>query len=266
MTEGQLLQVIKRTLEQGGVLPAALEARWILADVAGEPFDPLTILEPAQVERALALAQRRAAGEPLQLVLGTTEFLELELELRPGVFIPRPETEYFVTRILARWPEPPEKVLDFGAGSGAIALALKQAWPQSEIWICDRNPLALELALANARRCQLEVKVCSPEEWPADLELLVSNPPYLPESYRKEAPRELLYEPDEALYSGPQGLDVARELLARAESVLTRGGGLALELDPSNVTVLAAELPPGFSGQVEPDLAGLPRYLFARKA
>lgn len=226
---------------------------------------------------------QRRQGYPLQLILGYSLFYVpglkedeggyLRLEVRPGVLIPRPETEGLVELALGLLSAERSftgRLLDVGTGSGAIALALKRRFPKAEVWATEIDPVAVALARENARRAGLEVQVLL-APFTAHLkalDLIVSNPPYLPESYRQEAPPELSYENPQALYSGPEGLDMPRELLRHAWRALKPGGALALELAESNVHTLAEEAQrAGWEAvQVHRDLAGRPRYLTARKA
>lgn len=287
MTRLELLRQFERRFHEAG-LPSQ-EARWLLAHAlrleASDLFRELREPVPAGVaEQMEGWLLRRRQGYPLQLLLGYSLFYVpdsederlgsyLRLEVRPGVLIPRPETEGLVEIALGLLPRDrnfPGRFLDVGTGTGAIALALKRRFPQAEVWASDIDPKAVELARENARLNRLEVQVLL-EPYTAelkDLDLIASNPPYLPESYRQEAPPELAYENPQALYSGPEGLDVPRELLRRAWNALKPGGWLALELAESNVQTLAEEArQAGWQDvHVHPDLAGRPRYLTARKA
>ncbi|ADR36352.1 protein-(glutamine-N5) methyltransferase, release factor-specific [Oceanithermus profundus DSM 14977] len=277
MTRAQALRYARARLEEAGFpsRQAEAEARQLLEHATGAQGarfwrEARAALEPAQerlLEEALA---RRAAGEPLQLILGTAVFCGLELEVRPGVLVPRPETERLVELALERLPESgPARVLDVGTGGGAIALALKQARPELDVYASEVSEAALELARANARRLGLAVTFLhaplTAGLW--DLDLIVSNPPYLPEAYREAAPPELAWEAETALYAGADGLAVARPLLAEAAGALAAGGWLLLELDPTNVHVLAREAERAGYGEVAvlPDLAGRARFLRARR-
>jgi len=277
MTRSEALRYARTRLEEAGfpTRQAEAEARQLLESVTGVRGarfwrEAQATLEPAQ-ERLLEEALgRRAAREPLQLILGTAVFCGLELEVRTGVLVPRPETERLVELALERLPESgPARVLDVGTGSGAIALALKQARPQLEVYASEVSEGALDLARANARRLGLAVTFLHAPLTAglADLNLIVSNPPYLPETYRKGAPAELAWEAESALYAGADGLAVARPLLAEAAGALAPGGWLLLELDPTNVHSLAGEVRrAGFSEvAVLPDLARRARFLRARR-
>ncbi|WP_293179029.1 peptide chain release factor N(5)-glutamine methyltransferase [Oceanithermus sp.] len=279
MTRRQALVWIRARLAEAGFSPAQAEAEsrqllaWALKVEGPELWLGANLpLEPAPRERIEAALARRLAGEPLQLVLGSAVFYGLELALEPGVLVPRPETEGLVERALALLDDlgaPNPRVLDVGTGSGAIALALKHARPAARLLATDTSPVAVRLARENARRLGLEIEVrqASLTGPYRELDLIVANPPYLPTGYRARAPRELAWEPDDALYAGPDGLAVARPLAHRAAHALRPGGALALELDPGNVALLAEEAERlGFRElRIEADLSGRPRYLLARR-
>ena len=272
-TRAELLSGLTRRLEEAGVAAPEAEARALAQAALGEAPEVFfaRLGEPVP-EKALARLEawcsRRATGEPLGLILGEVAFFGLSLRVRPGVFLPRPETEGLVALALERLAKKrAPRVLDVGTGSGAIALALKHARPDAQVFASDPSPEALALARENARRLGLRVTLV-PGRLTAGLrglDLVVANPPYLPERYREEAPPELAYEPEEALYAGEEGLDVARPLVREALVALRPGGALLLELDPTNAGLLARELVGlGYRGVCTlPDLAGRPRYLLA---
>lgn len=261
------LRLLEKRLEEAGLSPR--EARLLLAKaLGGSPFQIPKEVPKAAQEEALALLERRLAGYPLQYLLGEWEFFGLPLKMREGVLIPRPETEGLVEWALELPLEAPF-VLDVGTGSGAIALAYKAHRPRAQVWATEIDPAALALAEENAKRLGLEVTFL-PLPLTGGLEgldLILSNPPYLPEGYRQVAPRELSYENPLALYAGKEGLEVARLLAEEALKALSGGGWIYLELAPENIHLLAQEMAEkGFERvEVREDLAGRPRYLRARR-
>lgn len=256
----------------GAGLPSAVpEARALLMHVLKLDWAGLVLaqhreLTPAQMEQLEALTRRRLAREPLQHLLGRTEWGGLTLEVSPAALIPRPETEALLelaVRAIRGQARP--RVLDVGTGSGALALGLKAARPDADVTATDLSPDALDLARRNAAQSGLEVRFLL-----ADLlggvsgpfDLIVSNPPYLPDHDRLGAQPEVTHDPEMALYSGPDGLTLARRLVTEARTRLARGGVLLLELDPRNVDVLAGEMA-GWAVEVSADLAGVRRFLWA---
>lgn len=252
-----------------------MEARWILAHalqvddktLAAELFKPVPA-DAAEVARAML--GLRLSGYPLQLLLGETEFFGLKLKVKKGVLIPRPETEGLVERaLICTEGQHQPRVLDVGTGSGAIALAFKSVRPGASVWASDISLEAVALARENALQLGLEVEFIQAPFTAGlvELDLVISNPPYLPEAYRQEAPPELAYEDEKALYSGPEGLDMPRELLPQAWEALKPGGWLALELAPSNIYRLLEEasLRGWRHGRAYRDLTEQPRYLVLQK-
>jgi release factor glutamine methyltransferase len=269
----ELLREFQRRLEVARK-PVA-ESRWILGHAARLNDKQLAArlmqtVPPDVEDAAWAMLNLRLTGYPLQLLLGETEFYGLKLKVERGVLIPRPETEGLVEHALGYVHIKAEaRVLDVGSGSGAIALAFKSMRPKATVWATEINPKAIELSRKNAAQLALEVTFLE-ASFTADLEdldLIISNPPYLPNSYREEAPPELAYEDPAALYAGPEGLDVARELLPHAWNALKPGGWLLLELAPENVyTLLEEATAQGWrEARVFRDLAQQPRYLACQK-
>lgn len=272
MTVRALLNELGNRLESAH--KPSQEAYWLLAKALRTTSQGLLLrlgeeVTPEAEARVRSWLERRLEGYPLQLLLGNVEFFGLSLEVREGVLIPRPETEELVEIGLGLLtPRQRPRVLDVGTGTGAIALAIKHARPDAEVWATDIDPAAVELARENAARLNLEVRVL---EAPftaglAGFDLVISNPPYLPEAYRQEAPPELAFERDAALYSGPDGLSMPRGLLSQAPKALKPGGWLALELSPDNAPTLAEEaVSQGWQGvQVSSDLRGRYRFLVAQ--
>jgi release factor glutamine methyltransferase len=174
---------------------------------------------------------------PVQYVIGKASFMDMELKVSPAVLIPRPETEELVRWILQSYPPAPRRILDIGTGSGCIALGLKRNWAQAAVFAMDLSAGALEVARDNAGVLQLEVcfqqdDIRNPgQQWP-ELDIIVSNPPYVPAADREfmqphvaeSEPREALFVPDE------DPLCIYRDILEFASHHLKPGGWVYLEI------------------------------------
>lgn len=220
-----------------------------------------------QAERLSALIEARAAARiPLQHLLGEVEWGGVRLKSDRRALIPRPETEWLLHLALEalRGVSHP-RVLDVGTGTGALALGLKFARPDAAVTASDLSPDALALAQENAVLNGLAVQFVQSDllrgiSGPFDL--IVSNPPYLPDADQHSADPEVRYDPALALYAGADGLGVARPLLMQARAALVAEGILLLELDPRNAPILAAEARDlGAVTDVLPDLVGRERFV-----
>jgi protein-(glutamine-N5) methyltransferase, release factor-specific len=187
----------------------------------------------------LELVERRAAREPLQHLTGRAAFRQLELAVGPGVFVPRPETELVaqlgIDALLAV-PTPTPRAADLGTGSGAIALALATEVPHAEVVAVENSPRAFVWARENARavgagnlRLVFADLADALPELDGQLDVVVSNPPYIPVGAIPRDPEVRLYDPEAALYGGADGLDVVRAVSATARRLLRPGGVLVLE-------------------------------------
>ena len=275
MTVNQALHDTKKRFRQAEVASPETDAEWLLEVVMGLNRASLIlerekILTTTQLEHLESSVRRREAREPLQWILGFSEFYGLKLETRVGVLIPRPETERLVELVLEQVPNVAAKVVDIGTGTGAIALALKAERPKLEITATDINMVALELTLKNAENLKLELQTVLTsilDGLETIFDVIVSNPPYLPASDDGKLDLEVQLEPKEALFSGTDGLDLAREIVIAAQRKLKAGGLLALELDPRNAHILATELEMGDWQDVklERDFVGRERFVLARR-
>ena len=232
------------------------ERAWLLAH--GE-FE----LPEAATPTWLALAQRRAAGEPLAYITGRKEFFGLDLQVDARVLVPRPDTETLVAwalEVLATQPQ--GRVVDLGCGSGAIALALKASLPGLEVNAVDASPGALAVALANAQHLRLDVRF-SLGNWLEQAEgrfhAIVSNPPYIAEGDPHMA--ALAHEPKQALTSGKNGLDDLHDIIEQAPNHLQPGGWLLLEHGHDQAGAVRHLLAQAGFTQVQSrkDLAGIER-------
>jgi release factor glutamine methyltransferase len=220
------------------------------------------------LDRAL---RARADGVPLQHLTGDTSFHGLRLLVRPGVFVPRPETEVVALAALEMVAEREAPVVvDVGTGTGAIALAVKSARPDAAVWATDASREAVALARENAAALRLDVSVLEGElldPLPASLrgavDLLVSNPPYLDAADVAALPPEVRADPPEALVGGT---DVHARLAALAGDWLARGGALVVEIGEDQGPEVAGLLRAAGLADVEvlPDLAGRARVVRGR--
>lgn len=266
--------------EASARLGSEVDARRIVERASGNPFH--TGLDESVSVRALAffdgMVERRAAGEPLQYVLGVWGFRLLDLYVDRRVLIPRPETEVVVEvglaelrRLGARQPV----VVDLGTGSGAIALSFAKEAAGVEVWATDRSADALAVARANlAGLGRAAAKVRLEQGWwyealPAFMrgrvDLIVSNPPYVAES--DDLPAEVAdWEPESALLAGPTGMEQIAEVVKEAPVWLDRPGALVVEIAPhqgDDAVQLAYDS--GFTeAVVQPDLTGRVRVLVGR--
>jgi release factor glutamine methyltransferase len=233
-----LLQRSAEYLSTHGIANARRESEWIFSAVLRlsrlELYTRFDMpLEDADVGQLRSLVQRRGKREPLAYVLGNQEFHGLTLQVGPGVLVPRPETEELVELVLHDLPKgAASRVLDLGTGSGAIAVAIKQARPTCQVEASDVSAEALTIARGNAQRLTLEVgwhlgHLAQGVTGPFDV--VIANLPYVGEQERGECDPELAYEPALALFSGADGLDLIKELLADVPRILAPTGVLWLE-------------------------------------
>jgi release factor glutamine methyltransferase len=229
-------------------------------------------LTEAQLVELRPLVKRRANREPLQYIVGNTEFYGLELKVDSRALIPRHETEELIELIVERSATPPARILDLGTGSGAIALALASKYPEATVTAVDQSAEALALAAENADALKLNERVnfrqgswFEPLADDAQFDLIVSNPPYLTEAEMQTAEPEVVsHEPHSALVSGNDGLDDLRLILSQAKHFLATGGLLAMETGIAQgeaLVKLANDA--GLRGESIEDLSGRPRFFFA---
>jgi release factor glutamine methyltransferase len=215
---------------------------------------------------------RRCTGTPLQHLTGEQGFRRLIVRVRPGVFVPRPETEVVVDVALGaiRGVETP-LVADLGTGAGPIALALKDERPDATVWATDVSADAVALARENADALGLTIDVLPgdlleplPASLRGTLDLVVSNPPYVDEDELASLPAEVLADPRAALLGAP---DLDRRLLSEAFAWLRSGGHVVVEIGDKHGSRLAGVASDvGFAGvAVRPDLAGRDRVLVGRR-
>ena len=223
-----------------------LDAQWLLLHALGKPADARAwllahdtdALDDAVARRFESLVERRAAGEPLAYVVGSTEFFSLTLQVDPRVLIPRPDTETLVNwslEVLLSIAEPTTvEILDLGTGSGAIALALAHSLKAlnrpAHVTAVDASAGALAVAGENARRLGLNIRLIESdwfEQVSEHLHLIASNPPYIASADAHLT--DLTHEPLEALTAGADGLDDLRHIIDQGAVHLVPGGWLLLE-------------------------------------
>ena len=256
------------------------------------PERELTAGEQSRYAAALA---ERVRGVPAQYITGHQEFWGMDLIVSPAVLIPRPETEHAIETVLelvrvGRALLPANSIhvhtanstplnnaahihiADVGTGSGCIALALAKELPQAEIHATDVSPAALEIARANATRHQLEKRIHFHEAdlltglSPETFDFIVSNPPYVGESEEDQVQLEVRkFEPRNAVFAGPTGLEVIARLIPQAHATLRPGGWLVLEISGAIAAQVRRLLQSWNDVLLIPDLQSIPRIARARK-
>ena len=230
-------------------------------------------LTETQLSELRPLVRRRGNREPLQYIIGTVDFFEMQLKIDSRALIPRHETEELVELIIASLSKPPGKILDLGTGSGAFALAFANKYPDASIDAVDNSSAALSLARENAQLLGLESQINFYQgSWFEPLnsgnsqyDLIVSNPPYLTQQEMITAEPEVVnYEPHDALGAGEDGLDAIRLIFNETSRFLAHNALLALEVGIGHQDELI-ELgnANGLTGEVLDDLSGRTRFYLA---
>jgi release factor glutamine methyltransferase len=276
MTVLEVLQSTTAYFKKRNVESARLNAEHLLAHSLGKKRIDLYLeferpLGEAELAPLRELVRRRGQGEPLQHLLGTVEFCGREFVCDKRALIPRPETEELVEHLLKiDWPAG-ARVLDVGTGSGVIAISLAAELPHVSVDAVDASDDALSLARENAARLIPERGI---EFIKSDLmlyvthvyDLIVANLPYVPAGERGSVSREVLRDPDPAVFAGEAGDEVIRRLIEAAPAHLKPGGMLALEVGVGQAEGLTTLLTERKYHDVSArqDYAGVTRFLFAR--
>jgi release factor glutamine methyltransferase len=241
------------------------------ATLIAHPERPLSREQQAALQR---LVERRLLFEPIQYITGAQEFYGLAFHVTKDVLIPRPETEFLVEAVLARLPhDRPLRIVDVGTGSGAIAVALAHTLPQVFVTVVDLSAKALAVAKENAQNHALDDRIrflqsdlleAVAEEAPFDA--IVSNPPYIPDADSPSLhPQVREHEPSQALFAGPNGLEIYKRLIPQADALLQPNGLLALEIGHGQRDAIAALLADWRDVAFIADLRQIPRVAVAQR-
>lgn len=245
---------------------------WDTADWLSRQHDATPV---GLVARLDALVSRRSLGEPVAYLCGHREFYGRAFVVSPAVLIPRPETELLVERALAAIDDRAGMrrdvpIIDIGTGSGCIAITLAAERPGVRVVATDTSAAALEVARANASRHGVTDRLRFSEgtltSGVSGVDVVVSNPPYVPERDRNRLMRDVRdFEPSSALFAGEDGLDVIRPLIPEAQTALRPGGTLLLEIGAGQADAVGDLLAAAGFTTIRrwPDLAGILRVVEA---
>lgn len=290
---GKMLEWMTGYLENHSDPDPVVSSRWLISDATGLSMMGLYTnldrpLSPDELDTLRENVKKRAEGTPLQYITGKTAFRFIDIKIKPGILIPRPETEVLVSEVLARLPrdkfassdESPETdilVCDLCTGSGCVAVSLAHENPRLKVIATDISSGCVSLAKENTNDLDLDDRVeiieCDLAEgidssYIGTIDAIVSNPPYIPTDDLEKLPAEVEdFEPTLALDGGKDGLDVFRRISAWAIPALKQDGFLACELHEDTLDDAAKiALDDGFtSTEIVKDLGGRPRVLIAYK-
>ncbi|GAB2991679.1 peptide chain release factor N(5)-glutamine methyltransferase [Nocardioides montaniterrae] len=290
MSTRALLAAAVDQLTAAGVPSPAYDAAELLAHVLGTTRAQLPLVTdvgPDQQTTYAALVDRRADREPLQHLLGTAWFRHISVEVGPGVFTPRPETELLAGWAIDacnRWLSSPSEerarayrnqvvVVDLCTGSGVIAKSLADEVPDAEIHACELDESAHRWAERNLAGTGVDLRqgdlATEFDDLLGTVDVVVSNPPYVPlEAWESVAPEARDHDPHLALFSGDDGLDAVRVLAHRAAALLKPGGVVGIEhADVQGESVPAVLAATGLWAEIRDnaDLSGRPRFTTARR-
>jgi len=280
-TIGQQLVDAASRLQRAGVSEPRLNAELLLADLlctdrGGLLVRRLEPLERSAAERFEQWLRRREAREPLQHITGTQEFRGLPFRVDRRVLVPRPETEGLVDAALELDLPRRSRVADLGTGSGCLAVTLAVERRDFYLYALDRSPSALDVARCNAQRHGVEERIefrqgdlaSPPEAWRGQMDLVLSNPPYVAQSeWQSLEPEVRDHDPREALVAGPSGLEVHQALVLAAFALLRPEGVLVSEIGYGQADAVG-ELADsaGFRGvELRHDFQSIPRVLVAER-
>ena len=276
MRADEAMALATERFRRAGLPSPVVDARLLLTHLLGAPHGLLLAEDPTPDQEVLFedMIARRECGEPLQHITGLAPFRYEELHVGPGVFIPRPETEQLVgaaLQILADRPTNRRRVVELGAGSGAITLCLAREMGGLELHAVEISEKAWPYLMRNLEGVEVDILAGDMrgafQELNGTVDLVVANPPYVPETDRAILPSDVVgQDPDLALFSGQDGLDALRVVREVALRLLAPGGWVAAEHDEKQSTaVLELFGAPGFTGAVDlPDLTGRPRHIVAQ--
>ena len=247
-----------------------LDAEYLLAEVLHTSrlmmlIDKGRSLTAADEEAFERMVARREKREPLQYILGSQSFMGFSFKTDPRALIPRNDTEALCEEAL-RHIRPGDRVLDLCTGTGALGIAVKKLCPKAIVTATDISEAALSLAEENARSLQADVRFLQGDLFAPvageEFEVIVSNPPYIPEALRGRLQAEVEKEPALALFAGEDGLDFYRRIAREAPAYLAPQGWLCLEVGDGEAEAVAALLKTNFeSVRILPDLNGLNRVV-----
>ena len=266
-------------LEKRGVEDARRNMQWLLCEVLNldSPMQLYTNFDqPLEEEQLIPLREmlkKRSQGIPLQHLIGWVEFYKRRFTCDARALIPRPETEELADLILKQELNANPSILDIGTGSGVLGITLAKELEASNpnLTLADLSSDALELAKENATALKVNnlrlIESNLTESIDGEFDLIVANLPYIPEGERGNLGREVSFDPDMALFSGTDGLDLIRCLVKQAREKLRPNGLIAMEIgihQDKQVEKLLADA--GFSAiQTGRDLNGIPRFPMARQ-
>lgn len=230
--------------ELNNIDEASLKVKMLLANILGESKEYLIIHKNREISgnveaEFLKYIERLKQGEPIQYIIGKTEFYGLEFTVNPSVLIPQPDTEILVEEVIDiynknyRIKNTKISILDLCTGSGAIAISLKKNLNNVEVFASDISKKALEVAKKNAIQNKTEINFIESnlfEEIEEKFDIIVSNPPYIESEVLKTLSEEVKHEPVLALDGGEDGLDFYKKIAKEAKDYLKENGILALEI------------------------------------
>ena len=272
----ELLRQAKSQLDESGI--SQVDAEHLLAHCLGvsrmDLHNPVilestlaTIGDEQTIEETFAtLVERRIGFEPLQYLTGTAPFRHLEIEVGPGVLVPRPESELLVEAVLQHISnmEGIVSVVDLGAGSGALSLAIATEAENARVIAVEKSADAITWLKRNVSRIDEKVRIVEGDVSEVLIgvkcDLVIANPPYIPDD--QALPRDVAgFEPHIALFGGPTGIEIPRQFIAAAARLLKSGGVLVIEHTEEQGLVIEAELALDFENVVlHHDLNDRPRW------
>ena len=272
----ELLRQAKSQLDESGI--SQVDAEHLLAHCLGvtrmDLHNPVilestlaTIGDEQTIEETFAtLVERRIGFEPLQYLTGTAPFRHLEIEVGPGVLVPRPESELLVEAVLQHISnmEGIVSVVDLGAGSGALSLAIATEAENARVIAVEKSVDAIIWLKRNVSRIDEKVRIVEGDVSEVLIgvkcDLVIANPPYIPDD--QVLPRDVAgFEPHIALFGGPTGIEIPRQFIAAAARLLKSGGVLVIEHTEEQGLVIEAELALDFENVVlHHDLNDRPRW------